>query len=68
MSDINKVINFNVPGKPNPPPVNLTLTFWSMARPKPSEFSFAAKCCRAILQAQKNSNFSSWSSSHKLCK
>ena len=26
-------IDFNVPGKPNPPPVNLTATFWLMVPP-----------------------------------
>ena len=26
-------IDFNVAGKPNPPPVNLTLSFWELERP-----------------------------------
>jgi len=28
--DLTAIIDFNVPGKPNPPPINLTLTLWLM--------------------------------------
>lgn len=28
----NATVDFNVPGKPNPPPVHLTATFWRMSR------------------------------------
>ena len=31
----NATVNFNVPGKPNPPPVNLTLTIWEMVHSGP---------------------------------
>ena len=33
----NATIDFNVPGKPNPPPVNLTATFWRMVHSSTSE-------------------------------
>ena len=32
----NASIDFNVPGKPNPPPCNLTLSFEQLLRPHPS--------------------------------
>lgn len=32
----NATIDFNVPGKPNPPPCNLTLSFEQLLRPNPS--------------------------------
>ena len=37
----NATVDFNVPGKPNPPPVNLTATFWRMVHPSTSEYKSA---------------------------
>ena len=37
----NATIDFNVPGKPNPPPVNLTATFWLMVLPSTSKHKIA---------------------------